>query len=71
MFFFIGDNLPLTSLEKVENRLYLDKGWSNTDGIWYKGYSTDCKLADNLDNILQGYQPAGKWCVIHLSLIHI
>jgi hypothetical protein len=70
MFFFIGDTPPLESLEKVDDRLYLDKGWGNQGSIWYKGYSTECKLSDSLQSILQGYQPAGKWCVIHNEKVH-
>jgi hypothetical protein len=70
MFFFIGDTPPLDSLQKVDARLYLDKGWSNQGPIWYKGYSTECKLSDSLQSILQGYQPAGKWCVIHNEKVH-
>ena len=70
MFFFIGDTPPLESLEKVDDRLYLDKGWGNQGSIWYKGYSTECKLSDSLQSILQGYQPAGKWCVIHNQKVY-
>jgi len=70
MFFFIGDISPLQALDKVDTRLYLDKGWSNQGSIWYKGYSTECKLSDNLQSILQGYQPAGKWCVIHNEKVY-
>jgi hypothetical protein len=70
MFFFIGDTPPLESLEKVDDRIFLDKGWSNQGSIWYKGYSTECKLSDNLQSILRGYQPAGKWCVIHNEKVY-
>jgi hypothetical protein len=70
MFFFIGDTSPLTSLVKVDTGLYLDKGWSNQGSIWYKGYSTECKLSDNLQSILQGYQPAGKYCVINNNKVY-
>lgn len=70
MFFYIGNSPPLESLEKVSTDLYLDKGWNNKDFIWYKGYSTDCKISDKLTDILQGYQPAGKWCVIHDKKVH-
>jgi len=65
MFFYIGNNNPFQALTQVESNLYLDKGWSNKESIWYKGYSTDCKISEKLQDILQGYQPAGKWCVIH------
>jgi hypothetical protein len=64
MFFFIGDNNPLQSLEQVDTNLFLDKGWSNVGSIWYKGYSTDCVLSENLQNIVEGYHPEGKYCVI-------
>jgi hypothetical protein len=70
MFFYIGDTCPLQSLDKVNTRLYLDKGWSNQGSFWYKGYSTECKLSDNLESILLGYQPAGKWCVIHNEKVY-
>jgi hypothetical protein len=64
MFFYIGDNCPINSMKQVQPRLFLDEGWSHLDGIWYKGYSTDCKLSESLFDILNGYQPAGKWCAI-------
>lgn len=64
MFFYIGDNCPLTALKQVEPRLFLDDGWNHKSGIWYKGYSTECVLEDSVYDIVNGYQPAGKWCVI-------
>jgi hypothetical protein len=64
MFFYIGDNCPIKSMTQVQPRLFLDEGWSQLDGIWYKGYSTDCNLSESLFDILAGYHPAGKWCVI-------
>lgn len=70
MFFYIGDNCPLSSLKQVEQRLFLDDGWNHKSGIWYKGYSTECVLSESLENILGGYQPAGKWCVIRDSKIY-
>lgn len=70
MFFYIGEVSPLTALTKVENNLYLDKGWEELNGIWYKGYSTDCVLKDAVHDILKGYQPRGKWCVIHQGTIY-
>lgn len=70
MFFYIGDHSPLQSLTKVEPNLYLDKGWSNQESIWYKGYSTDCKISEKLQDILQGYQPAGKYCVISNNKVY-
>ena len=70
MFFYIGNNNPFQALTQVEPNLYLDKGWSNKKSIWYKGYSTECKISEKLQDILQGYQPAGKWCVIHNNHIY-
>lgn len=70
MFFYIGDSSPLQSLNKVADRLFLDKGWSQQNDIWYKGYSTDCKLSDSLYDIINGYQPSGKWCVIHNEKVY-
>ena len=64
MFFYIGNNNPIQALNKVSDRLYLDDGWEQSDNIWYKGYSTGCKLSDSLHDITEGYQPPGKWCVI-------
>ena len=65
MFFYIGNTSPIQALQNVSERLYLDEGWSQLDDIWYKGYSTDCVLSETLADIIKGYQPAGKWCVIH------
>jgi hypothetical protein len=52
----------------VHDNLFLDKGWRqdkvNDKLVWYKGYSTDCRLSDNLNSIIEGYQPRGIWCVI-------
>lgn len=70
MFFYIGNSNPIQSMNKVTDRLYLDSGWEQLDNIWYKGYSTDCKLSDHLHSIIDGYQPAGKWCVIHNEKIY-
>lgn len=64
MFFYIGSNCPLTTLKQVEPRLFLDDGWNHKNGIWYKGYSTECVLEDSVYDIVNGYQPAGKYCVI-------
>lgn len=63
MFFYIGDNCPI-KLNQVEPRLFLDDGWNYQYGVWYKGYSTECVLKDSLIDIIDGYQPSGKWCVI-------
>lgn len=62
MFFYIGNECNL--LEQVESGLFLDKGWTNNNSIWYKGYSTECNLSENLDRIVNGYKPKGIWCVI-------
>jgi hypothetical protein len=62
MFFYIGNECNL--LEQVDIGLFLDKGWSQHNSVWYKGYSTECKLSENIDNILSGYKPKGIWCVI-------
>jgi hypothetical protein len=70
MFFYIGDNKPLEALIQVDTNLFLDKGWSNVGSIWYKGYSTECKIFEKLQDILQGYQPPGKYCVIHNNQIY-
>ncbi len=64
MFFYIGDKCPLTALTQVESRLFLDDGWNQKNGIWYKGYSTECVLEDSIYDIVNGYQPSGKYCVI-------
>jgi hypothetical protein len=70
MFFYIGNNNPFQSLTRVDNNLYLDKGWTNKESIWYKGYSTECKISEKLEDILQGHQPDGKWCVIHNNCVY-
>ena len=70
MFFHIGNSSPMQAMNKVADRLFLDKGWKSVDNIWYKGYSVDCSLADSLLKILDGYQPQGKWCVIHEEKVY-
>ena len=70
MIFYIGNNCPATSLVQVEPRLFLDQGWNQYENIWYKGYSTECVLSEKLSDILEGYQPSGKWCVIHEEKIY-
>jgi hypothetical protein len=64
MNFFIGGETTLTGFTQVAPRLFLDQGWDNVGNIWYKGYSTDCTISERLDDIVNGYQPRGKWCVI-------
>ena len=70
MNFFIGDDPALTGFTQVAPELFLDKGWSNVGDIWYKGYSTDCTIAERLDDIVSGYKPSGKWCVIQDGTIY-
>lgn len=70
MIFYIGNESPATGLKQVLPRLFLDDGWSNKGNIYFKGYSTECVLADSIDDILSGYQPAGKWCVIHEEKVY-
>lgn len=64
MFFYIGDDCPIKSMNQVEPRLFLDDGWNQKSGIWYKGYSTECVLEHSIYDIVNGYQPSGKYCVI-------
>lgn len=68
MFFYIGKKSPLVSLNQVSETLYLDQGWERTNindiVVWYKGYSTECKLELHLSDIIDGYHPAGKWAVL-------
>jgi len=70
MIFYIGDECPFNSLKQVTNRLFLDEGWQVKGNAYYKGYSTECVLADSIDDILDGYKPAGKWCVIKEETIY-
>jgi hypothetical protein len=70
MNFFIGDDPALTGFTQVAPRLFLDQGWDNVGNIWYKGYSTDCTISERLDDIIDGYQPSGKWCVIQDEKIY-
>lgn len=64
MNFFIGDEINLSGFTQVAPRLFLDEGWNQKSGIWYKGYSTECVIEDSIYDIVNGYQPAGKYCVI-------
>lgn len=68
MFFYIGKDCPIKSVNKVADNLFLDKGWKckNIDGInyWYKGYSTECVLEDSISYIIGNNKPTGKWLVI-------
>lgn len=65
MFFYIGATCPIKALTEVQPGIFLDKGWKEKYGIWYKGYSTDCRLEDSLLGIVDGYKPNGKWCAIY------
>lgn len=69
MFFYLGTNCPIQALTEVQPGIFLDKGWSEKYGIWYKGYSTDCRLEDSLLGIVDGYKPNGKWCAIYQGQI--
>jgi hypothetical protein len=69
MFFYIGTNCPIQALNEVQPNLFLDKGWKEKHGIWYKGYSTDCRLEESLLGIVDGYKPNGKWCAIYKGQI--
>lgn len=51
-------------MNQVEDRLFLDDGWNKSFDVWFKGYSTECRLEASIDQILSGYRPVGKWCVI-------
>lgn len=64
MNFFIGNETTLTGFTQVAPRLFVDRGWKNAGNIWYKGYSTECTISERLNDIVDGYKPAGKWCVI-------
>lgn len=68
MFFYIGDKTPFNNLKQVDELLFIDEGWDtasiNDIKVWYKGYSTECTISDNLEKIYNGYKPAGKWCMI-------
>lgn len=68
MFFYIGDDCPIQSVNQVSQRIYLDQGWKNhiqnNINYYYKGYSTDCALNRSISEIISGYKPKGKWCVI-------
>lgn len=68
MFFYIGSNCPIKSVIKVAENLFLDQGWSNQTHnnikFWFKGYSTDCVLKENILQISKGYKPNGKYVVI-------
>lgn len=68
MFFYLGKNCPVKSLSQVAGNVFLDQGWRtqthNNIKFWFKGYSTDCVLEENLFQIFQGYRPNGKYAVI-------
>ena len=62
MFFYIGSNCNL--LNRVSDNLFLDDGWSVIGNTYFKGYSTECILKDRLNDIINGYQPNGIYCLI-------
>lgn len=68
MFFYIGQDCPIKSVDKVADNLFLDKGWRQQSidnrKYWYKGYSTDCVLSNCIGDIIDGYKPIGKYAVI-------
>lgn len=68
MFFYIGKHCDL--LTQVDDNLYLDKGWSKKDNIYYKGYSCECSLIESLDDIINGYKPNGIWAVIYNNKVY-
>lgn len=70
MIFYIGNEFSLSGLTQVQPRLFLDEGWSNKGTTWYKGYSTECVLSERIDDIINGYRPSGKWCVIHDETVY-
>lgn len=71
MFFYIGNSPPVMSgLSQVEPNLWLDSGWDKLNSIYFKGYSTECTLSKSLPDIIDGYQPDGKWCVINEGTIY-
>lgn len=71
MFFYIGKSSPLAALRQVDDHIFLDGGWDSTQiqnlKVWYKGYSTECSIRNNLIEITEGYTPQGKWCVITID----
>ena len=68
MFFYIGQECPIKSVDKVTENLFLDKGWKcekiNDVNYWYKGYSTDCILSNHVKEIIDGYNANGKYAIV-------
>ena len=68
MFFYIGSKCD--QLTEVNEGLFLDDGWEHTQKtdckIWFKGYSTECRIENSTYSIINGYKPKGIWCVISL-----
>lgn len=62
MFFYIGKHCDF--LTKVNDNLFLDKGWHVKNNIYFKGYSCECSIEESIDDIINGYQPNGIWAVI-------
>jgi hypothetical protein len=65
MFFYAGTHCEL--LNKADEGLFLDNGWIRQDNVWFKGYSTECDISKNVQDIIEGYQPRGIWALIHKS----
>lgn len=57
-------------MNQVLDNLYLDDGWTNINGAYIKGYSTECNIYEHVTNIIDGYQPIGKWCLIYEGKIY-
>lgn len=71
MFFYQDKICPFTSLTQADDNLYLDKGWDKKNNIYFKGYSTNFYLPENLENIIEGKIDAkGKYCLIHNNQIY-
>jgi hypothetical protein len=68
MFFYIGNSCEL--LNQVDDNLFLDQGWTRKGESWYKGYSTECSIGQNIDAILNGYQPRGVWALIQNNKVY-
>ena len=68
MFFYIGEQCSY--LYKKSNNLFLDNGWTQIDDLYYKGYTIDCSLKDNITNILNGEVYNGIYCVIKNNEIY-
>lgn len=54
----------------MSDTLYLDDGWEESNGAWYKGYSLDGKLSESISDIVNGARPNGIWCVILNGVVY-